>query len=109
MNLGGFGGELEISLVIPRCFDPIIGERINGGESECEHSQLSKKFAGKGKRSGTVPEGGSQVEGFVYYFSLVGRQTAMQKIDGAGERKIAVATIFLVAINAKMFNKILTN
>lgn len=76
---------------------------------ECEHSQLSQEVFWKGKRNGTVPGAGSQVEGFVYYFSLVGRQTAMQKIDGAGEREIAAAPIFLVAINAKVFNKILTN
>lgn len=68
-----------------------------------------KKFAGKEKRNGTVAGGGSQVEVFVYYFSFVERQTAMQKNDGAGERKIAGAPIFLVAINAKMLNKILTN
>lgn len=46
-----------------------------------------KKFAGKGKKNGIIPGGESQVEGFVYYFSLVGRQTAMQKIDGAGKRE----------------------
>ena len=53
---------------------------------ECEHSQLIQEVCFKGKeRNGTVAVGGSKVEGFVYYFSLVERQTAMQRIDGAGE------------------------
>lgn len=44
-----------------------------------------QKFAVKGREKWDSSWRRSKVEGFVYYFSLVGRQTVMQRIDGIGE------------------------